>query len=173
MVFVQNLVKLFQKKEPFNSVKADIDKIQKQYADALESIKIYSGRYDKQEIFETYRSKSEELIESVNILNSRDFNVHRSNAYLEKIFDNLNRPNYNKRFGRSIHNLCEAIPESESENWYLSRNGQTYGPYSKEQLINYAAEGRIAFDDLVHREGDEGWQLSGSVHFLFSPDNEF
>jgi len=153
---VQNLVKLFQKKEPFNSVKADIDKIQKQYADALESIKIYSGRYDKQEIFETYRSKSEELIESVNILNSRDFNVHRSNAYLEKIFDNLNRPNYNKRFGRS-----------------MSRNGQTYGPYSKEQLINYAAEGRIAFDDLVHREGDEGWQLSGSVHFLFSPDNEF
>ena len=169
---MHNLVKLFQDKEPFCSVKTDLDKIQNQYADDLELIKIYSSRYNKQELFETYRSRCEELKERVNILNSRDFKVHRSNSYLDKIIDNLNRPNYNKRFRRSIHNLCEAIPESDSKNWHLSRSGQSYGPYSKEQLINYAAEGRIAFDDLVHREGDEGWQPAGSVHFLFSPDNE-
>lgn len=42
-------------------------------------------------------------------------------------------------------------------NWYLLRNGQTYGPYPEEQIRQWVRAGQIAPDEKLNREGDANW----------------
>ena len=41
--------------------------------------------------------------------------------------------------------------------FYIHRQGQNYGPYSKETLKCYLNEGLISNDDLVWRKGYSSW----------------
>lgn len=42
--------------------------------------------------------------------------------------------------------------------WYLTRRGQKYGPYSPQELQNLAEEGKLAPEDMLWREGLDSWQ---------------
>ena len=50
-----------------------------------------------------------------------------------------------------------------SDGWYLARNGQQYGPYSSEQFRQFAAEGRLAPNDLVASVGGQQWLPASAV----------
>jgi hypothetical protein len=56
-----------------------------------------------------------------------------------------------------------------SQQWHYARHGQTYGPYTPEQLRDLAEAGRLLPDDLVTREGASKWVPARSVPGLF-PD---
>ena len=45
--------------------------------------------------------------------------------------------------------------------WHLHIPPETYGPYSLQQLRDYAREGRLNADTLVWTEGAEGWARAG------------
>jgi hypothetical protein len=42
--------------------------------------------------------------------------------------------------------------------WYLARSGQQYGPYSLEQLRQFAAEGRLMPNDMIAGVGEQQWR---------------
>lgn len=50
--------------------------------------------------------------------------------------------------------------------WYVKIGDSEYGPYTGNQLKQYAAEGRITHDALV-RQGKSMWALAGSIDGLF------
>lgn len=50
-----------------------------------------------------------------------------------------------------------------SDGWYLTRNGQQYGPYSSEQFRRFAAEGRLTPNDLVASVGGQQWLPASAV----------
>ena len=52
---------------------------------------------------------------------------------------------------------AEGIPEKENVQWYLNREGQQYGPYSKEQLRQFKLDGNLSGDDLFWHAGLGGW----------------
>ena len=54
-----------------------------------------------------------------------------------------------------------------SGQWFITRNNQRYGPYVWEQLIEYAANGNIAPDDLIWGEGMTEWAIATSIAGLF------
>lgn len=54
-----------------------------------------------------------------------------------------------------------------SDAWYLSRNGQQYGPYGIEQFRQFAAEGRLSPDDVVANATDQRWMSAREVEGLF------
>lgn len=41
--------------------------------------------------------------------------------------------------------------------WFLNRGGESYGPYSWEEMLSFAAEGRIEPHDLVWNREMTGW----------------
>src|SRR5947209_1513876 len=53
--------------------------------------------------------------------------------------------------------------------WYMTRNGQQYGPYRLEQFKQFAAEGRIAPDDMVMNMVQQRWQPACLVPGLLAP----
>jgi len=54
--------------------------------------------------------------------------------------------------------------------WYMTRDGQTkYGPYTEEQLREWAAGGRLLPTDMLWREGMERWTPASSVPGLSFP----
>lgn len=55
-----------------------------------------------------------------------------------------------------------------SANWFLQRDGNSYGPYSWEQFQEYSREGRITRDDLVKSEQMIQWSRAADVPGLFS-----
>ncbi len=56
-----------------------------------------------------------------------------------------------------------------SDQWHLLQDGQQYGPYSGEQLVQFAQEGRIVRESLVWTEGLENWVSAAVVEGLFPP----
>jgi hypothetical protein len=52
-------------------------------------------------------------------------------------------------------------------NYYISRNGQTYGPYSLADLQRYVASGNVLLTDLARSEGMTDWvpvsQVVGNI----------
>jgi len=68
-----------------------------------------------------------------------------------------------------------ADPDSRYEfaarNIYLGRDGQTLGPYSDQQLRKFLAEGRVADNDLVWREGKPDWRPVSEVVAALAPEN--
>lgn len=49
------------------------------------------------------------------------------------------------------------------ENYYLSQNGETLGPYSRENLSRMHDQGTLADTDLVCAHGTESWVPAHSV----------
>lgn len=57
-----------------------------------------------------------------------------------------------------------------SEQWYMTRDGKTrFGPYTEEQLREWAATGRLLPTDMVWREGMDQWKTASSVSGLSFP----
>ncbi|MGO9268843.1 MAG: GYF domain-containing protein [Terriglobia bacterium] len=56
--------------------------------------------------------------------------------------------------------------------YYLSRKGQSYGPYSREELQQYAAQGRVSASDLARTEEGQAWLPIGQlIPDVFSPSS--
>jgi MFS family permease len=53
--------------------------------------------------------------------------------------------------------------------WYFSRNGQTFGPFSLEQLQDLAREGRLLPGDLAAHEGATQWVPASTLAGVFAP----
>ncbi len=47
--------------------------------------------------------------------------------------------------------------------WYLSQNGQQLGPYSSQDLVGLAQQGRLSPNDQLWTEGWTEWKLVGST----------
>ena len=54
-----------------------------------------------------------------------------------------------------------------SDHWHLLNNGQQYGPYSEEDLLQFVREGRIVRDSLLWTEGMDGWVAAATLEGLF------
>gem|GEM_PF-1087327 len=54
-----------------------------------------------------------------------------------------------------------------SDQWHLLNNGQSYGPYSEEDLLQFVREGRIVRDSLLWTEGMDGWVAASTLEGLF------
>ena len=53
--------------------------------------------------------------------------------------------------------------------WYVARNGETFGPFAFERVVRGAREGEMRDDDLVWREGMAHWQPAADVPELWQP----
>lgn len=56
-----------------------------------------------------------------------------------------------------------------SDQWHLLHDGQQYGPYSGEDLLQFVQEGRIVRDSLLWTEGMDEWVPATSIEGLFPP----
>jgi len=54
-----------------------------------------------------------------------------------------------------------------SDQWHLLNNGQQYGPYSEDDLLQFVREGRIVRDSLLWTEGMQGWVAASTLEGLF------
>src|SRR5262245_43562524 len=52
--------------------------------------------------------------------------------------------------------------------WFISRQGQSFGPVSFEQLQTLARDGRLSPQDLVCQEGMKQWLAASSVRGLLA-----
>src|SRR5215471_10257448 len=53
--------------------------------------------------------------------------------------------------------------------WYVARDGETFGPFQFEVMIKGIRDGELTPQDLVWSEGAPDWQPASSVPGLFSP----
>ena len=51
-------------------------------------------------------------------------------------------------------------------NYYISRDGQQFGPYTLAEVQRYVADGNILLTDLAHSEGMAGWEFRSEVIWL-------
>jgi hypothetical protein len=54
-----------------------------------------------------------------------------------------------------------------SAQWHMLHDGQQYGPYTGEQLVEFVKEGRIARESLLWAEGMAEWVRADAVEGLF------
>ncbi|KAB2639305.1 MAG: DUF4339 domain-containing protein [Verrucomicrobia bacterium] len=54
-----------------------------------------------------------------------------------------------------------------SNQWHLLINGQQYGPYSEEDLLQFVREGRVVRDSLLWTEGMHEWVAAATLEGLF------
>jgi len=54
-----------------------------------------------------------------------------------------------------------------SNDWHVSRSGETFGPYVWERLVEMAREGAVTPEDLVHRADYPEWMRAADVPGLF------
>lgn len=59
----------------------------------------------------------------------------------------------------------------ESPIWHLCRSGLTYGPYTTSQLREWLGSGRVTPEDLIWRDGIEGWQQLARLEYIL-PESE-
>ncbi|RQD69471.1 MAG: RDD family protein [Tindallia sp. MSAO_Bac2] len=50
-----------------------------------------------------------------------------------------------------------------SAEWYLAKNGQSYGPYTWEQMLQYVAEKRITSQDYVRSQQMNEWKIASEI----------
>lgn len=60
-----------------------------------------------------------------------------------------------------------------SQQWYLSRQGQQYGPYSWEQLREFAGSGQVMSEELIWGSGMTDWVKAAEVEGLFNTAQPF
>jgi hypothetical protein len=53
--------------------------------------------------------------------------------------------------------------------WYVARNGETFGPFGFERMVRGVRDGEMRGDDLVWREGMAQWQPAADVPELWPP----
>ncbi|MEI9989694.1 MAG: DUF4339 domain-containing protein [Rhizomicrobium sp.] len=61
-----------------------------------------------------------------------------------------------------------------SDNWTINAGGQTYGPYTEQQLQAFVGEGRLAAHSLVAPAGNSQFRAAGTYPMLarfFAPAN--
>jgi hypothetical protein len=58
-----------------------------------------------------------------------------------------------------------------SQQWYLSRNGSQYGPYSWNDLQNLAQQGNISRDDLIWSNSLGNWTQATNVPNLLNQNS--
>jgi len=51
--------------------------------------------------------------------------------------------------------------------WFVARNGESFGPFSVDTLVNGARTGQLRKDDWVWRAGLNDWVSAGSVSDLW------
>jgi Ca-activated chloride channel family protein len=51
--------------------------------------------------------------------------------------------------------------------WYFSRQGQTFGPYTTRELRDLAKAGKLGPDDLVSQPGAKSWHAASTIRGLF------
>lgn len=56
-----------------------------------------------------------------------------------------------------------------SDAWHLLQDGQQYGPYTGEQLVEFVKEGRIVRESMLWAEGMAEWARADAVEGLFPP----
>ncbi len=56
-----------------------------------------------------------------------------------------------------------------SQQWYLSREGRRYGPYSWEQMREFAGSGKVMQQDLIWTNQLTDWVKAAEVEGLFKP----
>lgn len=61
-----------------------------------------------------------------------------------------------------------AEENAEKPEWFFSRDGANYGPYTHSQLGEFAIEGRIVPSDLVWKQGMKEWVEAGTLDLLFA-----
>ena len=54
-----------------------------------------------------------------------------------------------------------------SDAWHLLQDGQQYGPYTGEQLVEFVKEGRIVRESMLWTEGMAEWARADAVEGLF------
>lgn len=54
--------------------------------------------------------------------------------------------------------------------WYYARNDQQFGPVSATELKQLAEAGRLSPDDLLWREGMDGWTTAINLRGLFAAE---
>ncbi len=60
-----------------------------------------------------------------------------------------------------------GVPPAREEGWYLYQQEQQYGPYSWQQLRQFAREGRLGAETLLWHEELGEWQQAAGVEGLF------
>lgn len=55
--------------------------------------------------------------------------------------------------------------------WYISRNGSQYGPYSWQELKDFANDGNLTGSDYVYEDSLNDWTLANNVPNLFTSRN--
>lgn len=55
------------------------------------------------------------------------------------------------------------------QQWHLLQDGQQFGPYTADQLVEYAGDGRIVRDSMLWTEGLADWIKASEVDGLFPP----
>ena len=56
-----------------------------------------------------------------------------------------------------------------ADQWFLSQGGRQFGPYSEEQLVQYALEGKIDRASMLWKDGMKNWVPASAVDGLFPP----
>jgi len=57
-----------------------------------------------------------------------------------------------------------------SDQWHLLQEGQQYGPYTGDQLVEFANDGRIVRESMLWAEGMADWVKAADVEGLFPPE---
>jgi uncharacterized RDD family membrane protein YckC len=51
--------------------------------------------------------------------------------------------------------------------WHVNREGRLAGPFTEEQIREFATVGRLVPTDLLRRTGDTGWRMAQTIEGLF------
>ena len=63
----------------------------------------------------------------------------------------------------------EALETPQSSpSWHLNRGGESFGPYSWEEMLTFAADGRIQPEDLVWNSNMTAWTKARDVAGLIT-----
>lgn len=57
-----------------------------------------------------------------------------------------------------------------NDQWHLLQDGQQYGPYTGDQLVEFANDGRIVRESMLWAEGMADWVKAADVEGLFPPE---
>ena len=70
--------------------------------------------------------------------------------------------------GNTIRTKLAETPQAHSDKWTIQANGESFGPYSTEQMRLFVAEQRIiAATEVQHPDATAGkWVVAGSIKFL-------
>jgi hypothetical protein len=56
-----------------------------------------------------------------------------------------------------------------ADGWHYTRDGKTFGPFSRARLQQLAAEGKLRRTDLFWKDGMREWKRPEDIKGLFSP----